>query len=334
MAESEHAMIARLLAPLSQGLPGAFGLSDDAAALAPPEGCEFVVTLDTLIDGIHFLFDGSPSSAAMAAHKSLAVNVSDLAAKGAEPHAYLLSLALPDGYQNWIDGFASGLEAAQDNFGLQLAGGDTVRTSGPFSLTITAIGVVAAGRMIRRSGAAPAQAVFVSGAIGDAYAGLVLARGGPRAEDWREHLSETQAASLLSRNRTPQPRIALIPALRKFATASLDVSDGLAIDASRMAAASGLKVEIEAAVVPVSDACNSLLVEGKVDLKELLTGGDDYEVLATIPAETEDEFLRAAQATGVPVTRIGRTAPGEGLVLLEGSGKQMQLDKLGWDHLA
>lgn len=334
MAETEHAMIARLLAPLSEGLPGAFGLTDDAAALCPPDGCEFVVTMDTLIDGVHFLFEGSPHSAAMAARKALAVNVSDLAAKGAQPFAYLLSLALPDGYDVWLDGFASGLATAQEDFGLKLAGGDTVRTKGAFAITITALGAVPTGGMIRRSGARPGDILMVSGTIGDAYAGLAFERGGLQATDWSRYLDNAAASHLLSRNRTPTPRVALIPGLREFATASLDVSDGLAIDASRLASASGVCIEIDAERIPLSAACVTLRTAGKLSLEQLMAGGDDYEVLATLHPDCEASFTQAAQSAGVRVTRIGRAVAGSGLSVRDASGKLMQLDRLGWDHLA
>jgi len=334
MAESEHAMIARLLAPLSDGLPGAYGLTDDAAALRPPAGCEFVVTMDTLIDGVHFRFDGTPPSAAMAARKALAVNVSDLAAKGAEPFAYLLSLALPAGHGDWLDGFVSGLASAQDDFGLQLAGGDTVRTTGAFAVTITAFGSVPTGRMISRSGACPGDILMVSGTIGDAFAGLTLDRGDCQALEWSGHLDDSDRKSLLSRNRTPTPRIQLIPALRQFATASLDVSDGLAIDASRLAAASGVGIEIDASTIPLSAACVTLRTAGKLRLEQLITGGDDYEVLATLATGSEAGFVEAATQAGVRVTRIGRVVAGTGLAVCESAGKLMQLDRLGWDHLS
>ncbi|KUO55939.1 MAG: hypothetical protein APF80_12215 [Alphaproteobacteria bacterium BRH_c36] len=334
MAESEHEMIARLLAPLSRWLPGAFALTDDAAALRPPEGCEFVVTMDTLIDGVHFRFDGTPPSAAMAARKALAVNVSDLAAKGAEPFAYLLSLALPAGHGDWLDGFVSGLAAAQDDFGLKLAGGDTVRTNGAFAITITAFGIVPNGRMIRRSSARPGDILIVSGTIGDAFAGLALDRGDSQTSDWSGQLDDSGRKSLLARNRTPTPRVQLIPALRQFATASLDVSDGLAIDASRLAAASGVGIEIDASSVPLSAACDTLRTAGKLRLEQLMTGGDDYEVLATLAPESEAGFRQAAAQAGVRVTRIGRTVMGAGLAVRDSADKLMELDRLGWDHLS
>lgn len=334
MAETEHAMIARLLAPLSEGLQGAFSLTDDAAALAPPEGCEFVVTMDTLIDGVHFLFDGSPQSAGRAARKALAVNVSDLSAKAAKPYAYLLSLALPNGHQTWLDGFVAGLNDAQNEFGLKLAGGDTVRSPGPLTVTVTAMGVVPIGGMPKRSGARPGDVLLVSGSIGDAWLGLVLDQGEPQAAAWSDHIDGTAAESLLARSRTPSPRVPLVQALRAYATASLDVSDGLAVDASRLAAASGVGIEIDAPSVPLSEPAAALVAALAVRLEDLITGGDDYEVLITLSPKSKTAFIEAAHRSGVPVTEIGRIVTEPGLRIAGAEGTLMQLDSLGWDHFA
>lgn len=334
MAEAEHAMIARLLAPLSNGLKGSFGLLDDAACLSPPADSEFVVTMDTLVHDVHFLFDGTPSSAASAARKALAVNVSDLAAKGAEPYAYFLSMALPEGHESWLQGLVAGLAEAQAGFGLTLAGGDTVRTSGPLTLTITAIGNVPSGQMIKRSGARSGDAVMVSGTIGDALLGLKLAGEDESARSWHEIISAKDAKPLNSRNLSPLPRVALIPALRRYATAALDVSDGLAIDASRLAAASGLSFDINADLIPRSEPCKALMEAGLVQLEDLIAGGDDYEILLTIRPQDETAFTKAAKSAGVEVTRIGQAIDGSGLVVRDRDGKSLRLDRLGWDHLA
>lgn len=316
------------------GLEGAYALRDDAAALAPPTGSEFVVTMDTLIDGLHFLFDGTPHSAAMAARKALAVNVSDLAAKGATPFAYLMSLALPEGYEAWLDGFVEGLESAQSEWGLKLAGGDTVRSNGALAVTITALGSVPAGGMVQRSTASAGDVLMVSGTVGDAYAGLMLARGEKSAADWRERIGEAGIAHLLARMRTPTPRVPLIAALRRYATAALDISDGLPLDASRLAAASGLAAKIETAKLPLSTPVAALLAEQRLTIAALASGGDDYEVLAAVGADDVAAFTQAAAEAGLPVARIGWLEEGAGLVLLSQTGTPIELDRLGWDHLA
>jgi len=290
--------------------------------------------MDTLVEGVHFLFDGSAAAAGRAAAKALAVNVSDLSAKGAEPYAYLLSLAPPDGHAVWLDGFVTGLQAAQDDFALKLAGGDTVRTPGPFTVTITAIGAVPTGGILRRSGARPGDILMVSGCIGDAHLGLVLDRSERRATGWRVAIGDDGVTGLLARNRTPTPRRQLIPALRAYATATLDVSDGLAIDASRMAAASGVGVEIDLASLPLSRACAALVAIGEVRIEELVTGGDDYEILAAVAPADEAAFVAAAGHAGLLLTSIGGIAAETGLRITGANGQPMQLDSLGWDHFA
>jgi thiamine-monophosphate kinase len=334
MAENEQQLIGRLFAPLSAGLEGAYGLGDDAAALAPPQGSEFVVTLDTLIEGVHFLFDGSPRSAANAAHKALAVNVSDLAAKGAIPYAYLLSLALPVGYEAWIVGFAEGLKSSQGKWALKLAGGDTVRSDGAFAVSITAMGCVPQGRMIRRSTAGAGDVLMVSGTIGDAYAGLQLSLQNPVSAGWPPLIGKTGTAHFLARTRTPTPQVRLVPALRRYATAALDISDGLALDAARLGAASNLAVEIDAAHVPLSDPARLLIDREQLSFAELVTGGDDYEVLAAIRPNDEAAYQEAAAEADVSVTRIGRLEKGKGLVIRDAAGLPQEFERLGWDHLA
>ena len=326
-------MVARLLAPLSQGLHGAYGLKDDAAALSPPAGSEFVITLDTLTAGLHFLFDGTPQSAAMAAHKALAVNVSDLSAKGAEPYAYFMSLALPEGFTKWLDEFVAGLASAQTEWDIKLAGGDTVRSMDRLTVTIAALGLVDAGRMVRRSGAQEGDLLFISGTIGDAVAGLYLERGDEGTERWKDLLNPHDKDHLVDRCRKPSPRVGLIPALRQHAHAALDISDGLALDTSRLAAASGLAAQLRAPEIPVSKAVQHLLKEELIGLPDVLTGGDDYEILAAVPPDDADAFMEKAAAGQVAVTRIGELKAGDALTVLDAAGHPISLTKLGWDHL-
>ena len=335
MSENEQQMIQRLLAPLASGLDGAFGLRDDAALLSPPEGSEFVVTMDTLIDARHFLFDGSPHSAAMAARKALAVNVSDLAAKAADPFAYLLSIALPAGHETWLDGFVKGLEAAQTEWGLHLAGGDTVGTEGVLSITITAVGLVAKGRMVQRSTARAGDVLMVSGTIGDAFAGLSVDQGNQKlVNEWRRQVGDEGLAHLLARSRAPTPRLKLNHALRRHATAALDISDGLAIDASRLAAASGCAAEIDGPAVPVSEPVRLLLQTGQLSLADIVTGGDDYEVLTAVAPEDAAAFAKMALDDVQSVARIGLLTAGSGLTVRNAAGETVSLHKWGWDHFS
>lgn len=327
-------MIARLLAPLSSGLPGAYGLADDAACLAPPDGSAFVVTLDTLIAGRHFHFDGSAGDARHAARKALAVNVSDLAAKAADPFAYFLSLELPAGHEAWLDAFVDGLAQSQRDFGLQLAGGDTVASPDRFSLSITALGIVPVGGMLRRSTARAGDVLCVSGTIGDAWAGLMLSLEDPRAARWAGVLAAADRTFFELRNRTPSPRTMLLPALRAHASAALDVSDGLAIDAGRLAAASGLKAVIDADRVPLSAPAAKLQASGAASVSDYVTGGDDYEILAAVPAAEAGAFVDLAAAHGLPVTPIGQLVDGDGVELRDAEGKVIALQRLGWDHFA
>ncbi|MCH9809185.1 MAG: thiamine-phosphate kinase [Alphaproteobacteria bacterium] len=333
MAENEQQLIARLLAPLSAGLEGAHGLTDDAAQLTPPAGCSFVTTLDTLIDGVHFLLGDTPQSAADAAHKALAVNVSDLAAKGAEPFAYMMSLSLPAGHEVWLDHFVAGLHAAQSQWGLHLAGGDTVKTSGAFAISITAIGLVPTGGMIRRATANPGDLLMVSGTIGGAAAGLRLLTGNVTANAWQPLIGDAGMAQLLERTRTPSPRVELLCALRGYANAALDISDGLALDAARLASASGLAAEIDGSKVPLLRPAAKLIESREISFADLVTGGDDYEILSAVPPHQEGNYKAHALAGGVAVTTIGRMISGSGIKLSDLSGEPLQLHRLGFDHL-
>src|SRR5262245_39161326 len=223
----EFAMIAKLLSPLSSNDPGAFGLTDDAATIKVPADQELVVTKDMLVEGMHFLRDDPPD---LLAKKALRVNLSDLAAKGATPRNYFLGLSLsPWIGDDWLAEFAEGLADDQKRFSVSLSGGDTTATPGPLTLSITALGTVPTGKMIRRKGARPRDAVFVTGSIGDAGAGLAVLKGEGVG------LSDLSRAALISRYQLPEPRVALGPQLLGLASAALDVSDGLLADLGHVA---------------------------------------------------------------------------------------------------
>jgi thiamine-monophosphate kinase len=272
----------------------------------PPEGCDIVLKADAIIGGVHF-FPEDPADAV--ARKALRVNLSDLAAKGAQPVGFLLSLALPDGTEEaWLASFAEGLRADAQLYGCPLLGGDTDRTPGPVMVSIAAFGTVPHGGMVRRSGARPGDCVFVSGTIGDAALGLRLRREPKSAARYR--LDPRERDHLLARYLVPEPRLALSEPVRLFASAAMDVSDGLAGDLAKLCGASGVSAEIEIDQVPLSDAARRV-VAADADARELaVTGGDDYEIVCAISAEGRDAFRAAALASGVAVTEIGRIVAG------------------------
>ncbi|MFN8927640.1 MAG: thiamine-phosphate kinase, partial [Rhodospirillales bacterium] len=246
----EFGRIARLLRPLAAGFPGALALTDDAAVFAPPPGRDLVVTTDAMVEGVHYLPDDPPGDVAA---KLLRVNLSDLAAMGADPLAYTLTTALPRSVDDgWLAAFAAGLAADQVRFGIALMGGDSVSVPGVPVLSVTAVGTVPAGRAVRRGGARAGDAIAVTGTIGDAAFGLAVRLG-------RLVVPDDDARTLLERLRRPVPRTAFAAALREGATAAADVSDGLVADAGHLARASGLAIEIDAAAVTLSAAVRRLV---------------------------------------------------------------------------
>ena len=325
----EEAIIA-LLAPLTQGCAGAFGLKDDCALLTPAPGTELVLKTDPVAEGVHFLPGDAPQDIAW---KALAVNVSDLAAKGAAPLGYLMALSFPTAPTvGWMTGFVEGLRAAQARFGCHLMGGDTDRRPGPLTISITIIGSVPRGKMVPRTTAQAGDALFVSGTIGDAGLGLALSRKTGLKTAWG--LSEAEADYLRRRYRRPEPRLALATALRHYASAAMDVSDGLVKDLERLLRASGVAGHLVAADVPVSDAARKAVAGRAQGLTELITAGDDYEVLATVPQDKAAAFIAAASAAGSPVALIGKILAGPPALAVTGAdGQPLVLpERTGWDH--
>jgi thiamine-monophosphate kinase len=323
----EEAII-RLLAPLARGAPGALGLEDDCALIAPASGTELVLKTDPIAEGVHFLADDAPEDVAW---KALAVNVSDLAAKAARPLGYLMALSFPEApAADWVTRFAAGLEAAQASFGCHLLGGDTDRRPGPLTISITVIGEVEAGRMVRRGTARPGDALFVSGSLGDAALGLALRKDPALAARWG--LSPDEAEHLRHRYLRPQPRLDLREALRAHASAAMDVSDGLAKDLARMCKASGCAAHVRLSDVPLSAAAAVGVAADPVLGPLTVTGGDDYEVLAAVPVASAEAFRAAAALAGTPVTRIGAMLSGAGVVIEDRDGHPLALGRTGWDH--
>lgn len=319
----EFALIEWLFAPLAAGYAGALGLKDDAALVDVPAGRRLAVTVDAVVAGVHFLADDPPETIA---RKLVRVNLSDLAAMGAEPLAVLLSAAFPaDAGVDWMQRFASGLAADIAAFGIHLIGGDTVATPGPATFSLTALGLVEQGRELRRSGAKPGDEIWVSGTIGDAALGLLAATG-------RLTLPHAISAPLIERYRVPQPRVTLGPRLCGIASAGMDVSDGLAGDLGHICQASGVGAVIERDAIPLSEAARAA-VRGAPDLMAAVVGGgDDYELLVTAPPAAAAALLRAAEAAQVPLTRIGRVVDGAGVRLIDGSGRELALPPAGYRH--
>ena len=311
---AEFALIARHFRPLAG--PGALDLRDDAALLSPPAGRELVLTVDAMIAGVHFLPDDSPD---LVGRKLLRVNLSDLAAKGATPIGYLMTVAAPRNTPDaWFAGFASGLAQDQREFAVTLLGGDTTSTPGPIALSLTIIGHVAPGTIVRRDGAQPGDGIWVTGTIGDGALGLAVANG--KLTDPTGHLHR--------RYLLPRPRVGL--QIAGVASAGMDVSDGLVQDLGHLCRASNLAADIEATLVPLSDAARQA---GSVWLPTILTGGDDYELLLAVPPDREAALHDAAREAGIPVTRIGSFRAGAPGVMVRGpDGEPLSLPKGGWSH--
>jgi len=324
---AEDRLIARYFRPLATH-PGALGLTDDAATLTPPAGCDVVLKTDAVVGGIHFFADDPPE---LIAKKALRVNLSDLAAKGASPAGFLLSLALPETIDaNWLDAFARGLGEDARAYGCPLMGGDTDRTSGPLTVAIAAFGTLPTGSMVRRGGARPGERVIVTGTIGDAALGLQLRRDPQAAARWR--LDPRQSAHLLERYLLPRPRNALALALRQHATAAMDVSDGLVGDLGKLCGVSGVRADIEIERVPLSGAARTA-VAGEASLIEtVLTGGDDYEVVATVAPGAMAALAAAAEAAGVALTEIGTVAVGRGARFLDRAGNALLFKQPSFSH--
>lgn len=323
----EAELIATYLAPLAGA--GGLGLADDAAVIAADGVHDLVVTTDPIICDVHFFADDAPGDIAW---KALAVNVSDLVAKGAEPFAYTLALALPDAPTHaWMAGFAAGLEEAQAAFGCRLIGGDTDRTPGPLSIAVTAFGKVPSGQMVQRQTARPGDHVFVSGTVGDAALGLLVRR---EAGIFGDVLPAGVGHELVGRYLRPVPRPGIIPALRAFASAALDVSDGLVQDAGKLAKGAGAALAIRFDAIPLSQGGRSVAAVKPQYRGTILAGGDDYEVLFSVPAARLAEFGAFAAKLPVPVTEIGVLAPGSGVLILDADGAVMPLRRGGYDHFS
>ena len=320
----EFETIETLLAPLAHPEWGR-GLKDDVAVLPSRLGHDLVLTKDAMVEGVHFLPDDPLNTVAK---KLLRVNLSDLAAKGAEPFGYLLACHWSPRC-GWPERelFVRGLAEDQAWFDVHLLGGDTVNTPGPLSLSLTALGWIPAGRAVSRSGAQPGDLVFVTGAIGDGWLGLKAARGELK-------LGPDRTAALVSHYRTPSPCRDFAGAVRDFASASADVSDGLVADLGHIGKASGVRIRVDLEVLPTSAAAQAWLgdrVDEVAALRDLATGGDDYEIVFTAHPRHEETLRRLAEDKLVRLTRIGRVEEGAG-VEVRHQGAPVAIASAGWSH--
>jgi thiamine-monophosphate kinase len=317
----EFAWIDRLR-PLTRGDDRALGLMDDAAVIPGRRGFELVVSKDAMVEGVHFLAGEAPD---MIARRLLRTNLSDLAAKAAEPFGYFLMTAWPDDRPEADrEAFIRGLAADGEGFGVALLGGDTVRTPGPMTLCATVLGWSPEGRTVRRSGARAGDIAVVVGVIGDGWLGLRAALG--EVAD--------PAGALAAHYRAPRPLLEMRDGLRRHASAAADVSDGLLADAAHVAEASGLALGLELGALPLSAGADAWLAaqpDPAVAVMTLATGGDDYALICAARPGEADALMAASRAVGLPAARLGVFAAGAGLTVTV-LGRPMPLSQLGWRH--
>jgi thiamine-monophosphate kinase len=295
------------------------GIGDDAALVVPSPGCELALSVDMLVEGRHFLPGVDPASLG---HKTLAVNLSDMAAMGARPRWALLAGALPEADERWLAAFAGGLFALAEREGVALVGGDTTR--GPRNLCVTIVGEVPAGGALTRAGARAGDDVWVSGTLGDAMLALRDIRAG-----------RPVPTALRARLERPEPRVALGQRLRGVASAAIDVSDGLTGDLGHILDASKVGARIEIPALPRSNAMNAALAADRAaGLALLLAGGDDYELCFTAPPSMRERVCAAGREGDVAVTRIGEIVAGRGLVAIGEDGTPLVELPRAFDHFS
>jgi thiamine-monophosphate kinase len=325
---AEDRLIEKYFRPIATH-PGAFGLADDAAAITPPAGCDLVLTTDGVISGVHFFPDDPPEAVA---RKALRINLSDLAAKGAVPLGFLMSIALPENFApDWLERFARALGEDAAFYGCPLLGGDTDRSPGGVTVHIAAFGSVPHGTMVRRAGARPGDRIVVTGTIGDAALGLALRQDKTAAERWK--LDDAMRQHLLDRYLVPQPRNAIAEALRHYASAAIDVSDGLAGDLTKLARASGVGADIAVEAVPLSAAARRALEVEPAVIETILTGGDDFEIVATVAPDRVEALRADAASVSLQMTEIGTTAEQpSGVRFLTRDGRALAFKRPSYSH--
>ncbi len=294
------------------------GVGDDAALVGVGAGNELAISSDMLVCGTHFTADADPF---LLGHKTLAVNLSDLAAMGAVPRWATLALALPDADEDWLQKFSAGFFALAGAHGVELIGGDTTR--GPLALCVTILGEVPRGRALRRDGALAGDDIWVSGTLGKAALGLADEQG-------RHTLYDQVRDDCLKALHQPQPRVALGLALRGIARSAIDISDGLLADLGHILQRSAVGAELEIETLPIVGTG----VEKKLAQQCALAGGDDYELCFTAPATARDTLVALAEQLQLSLTRIGQIHAGHGCVVRDAAGKEMKIEKAGYDHFA
>jgi len=296
------------------------GVGDDCAVVSIPEGRQLAVTTDTLVDGVHFPSD---TSARDIAHKAITVNLSDLAAMGAEPAWITLALSLPQANENWIRPFADEFIATAAKYKVQLIGGDTTR--GPLSITVQAMGLVDPERMMRRDGARPGDAIYVSGTLGDAAAGLRILQ--------QKQAADENGAWLIKQLNRPDPRVELGVKVAEYCKCAIDISDGLAADLGHILAASHCGATVYKDRIPLShQLVEHSINRDEVDWELVLSGGDDYELCLVVTPDNENKLMQVSSETGLILTRIGIIEQQKSLTIVDETGAKQLLDHPGYEH--
>ncbi|WP_169568680.1 thiamine-phosphate kinase [Sneathiella limimaris] len=319
----EFDLIKTLFAPLSAEAEGAFSLTDDAAVFSPAPGMDVVLTKDAMVEGVHYLGGNDPFDIA---RKLLRVNISDIAAMCAIPKGYLLAITLTEAAtESWLRRFADGLKSDQLKYGITLLGGDTVSSPGPMVLSLTMLGEAPKGSVLRRNGAHPGDLICVSGTLGDAALGLLSSLG-------RLEVFDSDKEFLEGRYVLPQPRNLLGPALKGVANSCLDVSDGLLADIGHLCVQSNTGALIERAKIPLSDAARRVIQSNSSFWQNIVSGGDDYELVFTIPDTQRSQLIEIEEKTGVMITVVGKMTEEEGVHLIDEDGSKIPVATKGWTH--
>ena len=322
MPFGEFNLIRKFFTKTYQRSDVSLGVGGDAAVVNVPQGKQLVVTTDTLVAGVHFPEATSPRDIA---YKSIVVNLSDLAAMGAEPAWLTLCINLPEVDHDWLQAFSESFYQTCEQFQAQLIGGDTVQ--GPLSVTVQAMGLVDSGKVLQRGGAQPGDLIYVSGTLGDAAIGLDMVLGKRAENDDRDWF--------ISRLNRPEPRIELGLAASAYCSAAIDISDGLDADLGHVLEASGCGATVNVDSVPLSDAAKRCFEhQGEIDWTKVLASGDDYELCLTVAPENETQLVEAATSVSVPVSKVGEITASTEVRLLDDEGKEIKLKDTGYDHFS
>ncbi len=320
---SEFEIIQEYFAPLAKN-EFSLGLADDVAIYPVNAGEELVFTKDVCVEGIHFFPEDSPDTIS---RKALRVNLSDLAAKGAQPIGYMIGLGLPMNWnRDWLNRFSRGLHQDQELFGISLFGGDTVRSPNNLFIAITAIGKIQTGTLCKRSTAKVGDLVYVTGTIGDSYLGLVVRKNRVVTT------GDSDFTYFTNRYLMPEPRMNAISLIQQFANASLDISDGLVADLSHLCVASGVGAEVNIDLVPISSSAQNFIDSGVVNLEKLITGGDDYELLFTVTESEVKRLEKAVENDKLEITNIGRITDSNDVCILNSEGAKLEISNKGFQH--